>query len=53
MDLVIYLQLICWLLVADGTQPFAGKWEHTALPALISGTAGWCLVQLHIKQHLV
>lgn len=50
-DLVICLLHIYLSFLAVGTQPFARKWEHTASLALISGAAGWRLVQHHTKQY--
>lgn len=50
MNLLLIISQRC---AAVGTQPFAGKWEHTAPSALSSGTAGWRMGQHHIKQHPV
>lgn len=38
---------------AVGTQSLARKREHTASPSLISGTAGWRLVERHTERHLI
>lgn len=38
---------------AVGTRPLARKRERTASPSLISGTAGWRLVERHTERHLI